>query len=269
MLPPSFERRPVRKTGACPSLSSVTAIDAFLREIDDGWDFKVLVLCGEWVVRIPRTARAAERLALEAELLPVLAPVLPVDVPRFEHVSHEPPFAAYRLIRGAPLRDEDSEGARAFLDTLHAVEVGSLPKLPRPDWIDAWRENADGFRTLVLPLLDAQDRKRGEALLEETETLTGFEPALTHCDLGPSHLLVRHGHLAGVIDWADAVLGDPAVDYAWLLNVAFPDWYVGEELRRRARIYHRLGPWFEVEHGVLTEQPAWVASGLAGVRSRL
>ena len=252
-----------------PSLSSVTAIDAFLREIDDGWDFKVLVLYGEWVVRIPRTARAAERLALEAELLPVLAPVLPVDVPRFEHVSHEPPFAAYRLIRGTPLRDEDSEGACAFLDTLHAVEVESLPKLPRPDWIDSWRENAHGFRTLVLPLLAGQDRKRGEALLEETETLTGFEPALTHCDLGPSHLLVRHGHLAGVIDWADAVLGDPAVDYAWLLNVAFPDWDVDEELRRRARIYHRLGPWFEVEHGVLTEQPAWVASGLAGVRSRL
>jgi len=49
----------------------------------------------------------------------------------------------------------------------------------------------------------------------------------------------------------------------------FPDWEVDDDLRRRALIYHRLGPWFEVEYGVNTEQPAWVRSGLAGIRSRL
>ena len=64
-------------------------------------------------------------------------------------------------------------------------------------------------------------------------------------------------------------MGDPAIDYAWLLNGPFPDWEVDDELRRRARIYHRLGPWFEVEYGFRIEQPDWVESGLAGVRSRL
>ena len=90
-----------------------------------------------------------------------------------------------------------------------------------------------------------------------------------HCDVGPSHLLVRDGRLVGVIDWGDARVGDPAIDYAWLLNVPFPDWEVDAELRRRARIYHRLGPWHEVEYGVRTEQPERVRTGLAGVRSRL
>jgi aminoglycoside phosphotransferase (APT) family kinase protein len=120
-----------------------------------------------------------------------------------------------------------------------------------------------------LPLLDPDERPRGEALLAEVETLTGFRPAVTHSDLGPTHLLVHDGRLAGVIDWGDARVGDPAIDYAWLLNGPFPDWDVDDELRRRALIYHRLGPWFEVHYGDFTKQPEWVRSGLAGIRSRL
>ena len=174
----------------------------------------------------------------------------------------------YRLIAGEPLRDEDPEGVRAFLDALHSFDVGAIDA-PRPDWRDIYRAHAADWRRLVLPLLDVDERPAGETLLQEIETLTGFEPALVHCDLGPSHLICRDRRLVGVIDWADAKLGDPAIDYAWLLNDPFPSWDVDAELRRRARIYHRLGPWFEVHYGLVTEQPQWVESGLAGVRSRL
>jgi aminoglycoside phosphotransferase (APT) family kinase protein len=243
-------------------------LDGFARENDDGWDFKVLVLDDEWIVRVPRRARTVEKLLMEIDLLPALAPALPVEIPHFEHVSREPPFVVYRLIQGEPLRDEDPDGVRAFLEALHSFEVGAID-LPRPDWVEGWRENTDGFRRIVLPLLDPDERRSGEALLQEIETLDGFTPALIHSDIGPSHLLVREGRLAGVIDWAGACLGDPALDYAWLLNVPFADWDVDAELRRRARIYRRLGPWWEVEYGVETEQPDWIARGLAGIRSRL
>ena len=243
-------------------------MDAPFAENDDGWDFKVLILEDEWVLRIPRVDQAVAKLAKEAALLPALAPALPVEIPQFVYVSMEPPFVVYRLIQGEPLRDEDPDGVRTFLDALHSFDGTGL-ELERPDWVEAWRENTDGWRRVVLPLLDPDERKPAEALLREIETLTGFEPALTHCDMGPSHLLVRDGRLAGVIDWAGARIGDPALDYAWLLNGPFPDWDVGDELRRRALIYHRLGPWFEVEYGLRTEQPEWVESGLAGVRSRL
>lgn len=241
----------------------------FLTENDEGWDFKVLVAYGEWVVRIPRDAASAEKLAKEIELLPALAPALPVEIPRFEQSSLEPPFVVYRLIRGEPLRDEDPDGVRAFLEALHSFDSASVQSLERPAWVEAWRENAARFRAVVLPLLDVDERGRGEALLQEVETLTGFEPALTHCDIGPSHLLVRDGRLAGVIDWAGARLGDPALDYAWLIGDPFPHWDVDDELRRRAAIYRRFGPWWEVEYGIRTEQPAFVASGLAGISSRL
>ena len=238
------------------------------REVDDGWDFKVLILEDEWVVRWPRHKLAVEEIGQEVELLPDLAPLLSVEVPRLEYVSRDPWLVAYRLIRGEPLVDEDPAGVRAFLDELHAIEVSAVPA-PRPDWLATCLEQGEQFRRVVLPRLEPEERPVGEALLQEIETLIGFEPALTHSDLGPEHLLVRDGRLVGVIDWGDARIGDPAIDYAWLLNGPFPDWDVDDELRRRARIYHRLGPWFEVHYGVFTEQPDWVRSGLAGIRSRL
>jgi aminoglycoside phosphotransferase (APT) family kinase protein len=243
-------------------------MEAPLVEIDEGFDFKVLIVDDAWVVRWPRHKLSVEEIEQEVDLLPVLAPLLPVEVPRFEYVSREPWLVAYRLIRGHPLVAEDPEGVRAFLDALHAVDVDRVPAR-RPDWLGTYRRQADEFRRVVLPLLDLDERGRGEALLGEIETLTGFQPVLTHSDLGPSHLLCRDGRLVGVIDWGDARVGDPALDYSWLLNGPFPDWEVDDELRRRARIYHRLGPWFEVLYGDFTDQPEWVRSGLAGVRSRL
>jgi aminoglycoside phosphotransferase (APT) family kinase protein len=243
-------------------------VEAPLRELDDGWDFKVLVVDDAWVVRWPRHRLAVEEIEQEVELLPLLAPLLPVEVPRFEYVSREPWLVAYRFIRGEPLVAEDPDGVRAFLEALHAVDLDGVPA-QRPDWLETYRRQADEFRRVVLPLLDADERPRGEALLAEVETLTGFRGVLTHSDLGPTHLLVRNGRLVGVIDWGDARVGDPAIDYAWLLNGPFSDWEVDDELRRRARIYHRLEPWFEVHYGDFTEQPEWVRSGLAGVRSRL
>ncbi|MDX6481321.1 MAG: hypothetical protein QOG85_1831 [Gaiellaceae bacterium] len=239
-----------------------------LAEHDDGFDFKVLVLEDEWVVRWPRHRLAVEEIEKEAALLPALAPLLPVAVPQFEYVSREPWLVVYRLIRGEPLVDEDPEGLRTFLEALHGIDIDAVPA-PHPDWLEEYREQAEEFRRRVLPLLHVDERSRGEALLAETETLTGFEPALTHSDLGPGHLRVRDGRLAGVIDWGDARIGDPALDYSWLLNGPFPEWEVDHDLRRRAGIYHRLAPWFEVHYGVFTEQPKWVESGLAGVRSRL
>jgi aminoglycoside phosphotransferase (APT) family kinase protein len=237
-------------------------------EIDEGYDFEVSIVDDEWVFRFPRRAGVVETLEMEIALLPPLARALRVAVPQFEHVSRDPPFVAYRLIRGTPLVDEDPDSVRTFLDALHDFDAAGLP-VERRDWRDVFREQRARFERDVVSLLEPADRRRALDLFAEVETLTGFEPALIHNDLGAPHLLVHGGRLAGVIDWADAVVGDPARDYAWLLNVAFPDWDVHEELRRRALFYHRLAPWFEAHYGVFTKQPARVEQALGQIRSTL
>ena len=100
-------------------------MNAQLVEIDDGWDFKVLVLDDAWVVRWPRHRLAVEEIEKEVELLPVLAPLLPVDVPRFEYVSRDPWLVVYRLIRGTPLVAEDPEGVQP--EDRHDGPVAGLP----------------------------------------------------------------------------------------------------------------------------------------------
>jgi aminoglycoside phosphotransferase (APT) family kinase protein len=237
-------------------------------EIDVGYDFEVAVVDDEWVFRFPRRPGVEEALELEIVLLPLIAPALPVDVPPFEHISRQPLFVGYRLLRGAPLVDEDPDGVRAFLEALHALEPSTLP-VQRHDWVEAYREQCAEFERLVLPHLEQDRRAEAKRLFGEAETLVEFEPALLHADLGPAHLLVRDGRLAGVIDWGDARVGDPALDYAWLLNGPFADWDVDPDLRRRARFYHRLGPWYEAHYGLFTNQPAHFERGLTGIRDRL
>ena len=237
-------------------------------ENDEGYDFEVAIVDDEWVFRFPRRYGVEEALELEIALLPALAPALPVKVPSFEHISRDPLFVGYRLLRGEPLVDEDADGVRAFLDALHALDPSGLP-VELCDWVDSYREQCGKFERLVLPLLDQDRRLEAKRLFGEVETLVGFEPALLHADLGPAHLLVRDGRLAGVIDWGDTRVGDPALDYAWLLNGPFPDWDVDPDLRRRARFYHRLGPWYEAHYGLFTNQPAHTELGLAGIQARL
>ncbi len=241
---------------------------ATIVEIDEGYDFEVAIVDDEWVFRFPRRAGVEKPLEVEIAVLPALAPALPVAVPSFEHVSRSPLFVGYSVIRGEPLVDEDAEGVRAFLDALHAFDPSGLP-VERPDWVEAYHDQCAEFERLVLPLLDTDERPEARRLFGDVETLVDFEPALLHADVGPPHLLVHEGRLAGVIDWGDARVGDPALDYAWLLNGPFPDWEVEPELRRRARFYHRLGPWYEAHYGLFTSRPAHVECGLAGIRERL
>jgi aminoglycoside phosphotransferase (APT) family kinase protein len=222
----------------------------------------------EWVFRFPRRPGVEEALRLEIDLLPLVSAALPVAVPSFDYVSRSPLFVGYRVLRGEPLVDEDADGVRAFLDALHALAPSGLP-VERHDWLDAYREQCEEFERLVAPVLDMDARRRAQQLFGEVETLTGFEPALLHADLGPEHLLVRDGRLAGVIDWGDARVGDPALDYAWLLHGPFAEWDVDPDLRRRARFYHRLAPWYEAHYGLFTNRPANVDRGLAGIAERL
>jgi aminoglycoside phosphotransferase (APT) family kinase protein len=245
--------------------------------VDDGYDFVVAVADGEWVFRFPRRRAVAEALEVEIALLPPLAPALPVAVPRFERVLREPELAvAYRLIDGEPIRDEDPAGVAAFLSALHAFDAGDLPVL-RPSWREAYERQSDRFERTVVPLLDLDERRRAEAFFRVVEELDGFRSALLHADLGPGHMLCRDGRLVGVIDWGDTRVGDPALDFSWLLHahprgdeiLAAYEGPVDEGFCERATFYHRLAPWYEVDYGLVVERPAHVAAGLAEVRARL
>jgi aminoglycoside 2''-phosphotransferase len=157
---------------------------------------------------------------------------------------------------------------------LRAVRAGTLRDRIWGTW--------DALAAEVLPLMDHQDRSSAERMLaatREDDDLWAFAPCLIHGDLGPEHVLVGpDGDLAGVLDWEEAAIGDPAWDFAWWLHelsgpaeraLAAYGGAPDRRFRDRARLAHAIAPWHEVVHGLRTGEAAFVASGLEGARRRL
>ena len=251
-------------------------------EIEEGWDSRVLEVDDDWIVRVPRRKEVRETVPLEAKLLDELSAILPVAVPRFEIVEDAGDvfFVAYRKLPGEPLADPDAALARrlnAFLTALHGFPPERALALGIPQQADVIERS----RREVLPLLERDERRRAEEMFERFRAEAPIEPRLIHGDLGPAHILHRGREVTAVIDWSDACLGDPALDFAWLLHgtgdafaTSLLDADRGERgedasLPERALFYHCLGPWHEVLFGLKHGRSELVESGLAGLRSRL
>lgn len=237
-----------------------------VRLVLHGWDSRALIVARRWVLRVARRDAGA-RFTFEARLLPELAS-LPLETPPL--VASGRRWLLTRYVDGIAYDGRaDLRPLGEFLLALHAFPVDRARALGAE--LHDPREDAERFRVRVLPLLDGPERGVAEALLDE-HARARFDACLTHADLGPAHVLVRDGRVRGVIDWTDGRLGDPAIDLAWALSAA-PEvaetYPVDDGLRRRALVYHALGPWHEVEWGLRRRDPRWIESGLAGVRSRL
>lgn len=246
----------------------------------DGWDSRAFVVEGGWLEREPLRAEVQPRLITETRLLPWLAPQLPLPVPVPEIVQEEPLRVRHRLIRGEPAQRLTAEQGAAlgeFFRVLHSVDSVRAVARGVPAEEVAWDEHLqhlDRFRGDVVPKVPRPFRRLGEALLERV----GQPPharTLVHGDVGPGHLLLLDGAVAGVIDWSDAHIGDPAMDLAWLIHSSAAgdsvakEYGVTAELVQRAHDWHLLGPWHEVIYGLEIGGPTFVDSGMAGVLSRL
>ncbi len=190
---------------------------------------------GGLVFRIARDPGTAHGHARELEVLPVLAPRLPVPIPR-PRWRIEPgeifPLGAlgYPKLAGEPIAPEalaERERARlasdlaAFLAALHGFSVDEAHGLG----LASWKSTRAAFRWErddVLPVLEAR-LTPGEyrAVVAWWESfladpaLERFRPALRHGDPWYGNLLVDDsGRLAGVLDWEGIEVGDPAWDLA-------------------------------------------------------
>jgi aminoglycoside phosphotransferase (APT) family kinase protein len=225
-----------------------------LTHLDSGWDFDAFLTTDGWVFRFPRRAECASTLDTERRLHDVLAAALPpsVAVPNVE-LAGQPSatfpyrFAGYRFIPGvaadavAPsLLSVTAQSIGRALGAIHGVpeshaRAAGVPEMPADDpgrqrWLDdritaaASLRGIDSVVDRALNWLHDHGRRRPAA--------SPGPLRLTHDDLSPEHLLVdpETGELVGILDWSDALLGDPARDFAPL--VGWHGWsFVDEVLR--------------------------------------
>lgn len=275
-----------------PGLSVAT-----VRFFEEGWDYELWEVNGELLFRFPKRAECAMPLMREARLLSELADALTTPVPRPEHIYEGDaesgmPFFAYRKLAGVPLSIID-EAHRAgfaqqighFLSELHRFPVkraiaAGIPALTAESWREKYRAFRDEVRDALLPLLTPGEQATVETFWRsflDDDRHFQFRPALVHGDLGLEHILVDPdtATLTGVIDFADAMIGDPAIDFV-VVHAAFGeaplagyDLPADETLLTRARAYLQIGPFHEVLYGQQTRQPRFVESGLEGIRRRI
>jgi aminoglycoside 2''-phosphotransferase len=270
-------------------------------QIQSGWDNLVLEINKEYVFRFPRFEQAERHLLGEIAFLPFLSGSLSIAVPFYEFVwkgdkRHPRKFAGYRKIEGVPITRRVLKSASTesladdiahFLSELHHIRTSqksfrNVRKFSTSGWTQHYQKTRQKVRKLVYPLLGKDTLTRAEILWEELiETLlqSTFDPVLVHGDLTRGNILVDPSKLmlTGIIDWSDAMVGDPALDLAGLFDV---DPSLGEQVLRcygrrgelfRTRIEHYVKaiPFYEILWGMAQGSDAHIAIALRRIRSRL
>jgi aminoglycoside 2''-phosphotransferase len=206
--------------------------------IRQGEDNLVVVLDGEWIVRFPRNDEHRGRFTAELNLLARLAPISPLPVPRYVHVTDERDFGAYRMIRGREMspavfaamspqeQGEALSSLASFLSMLHALPAEAIVQ---PDGRIARTWSGEQFASLyrgvrraeIAPVVPPESLVRFDAFHDALASIPPGPSRLAHNDLTDDHILVDGSRITGIIDFSDAAFGDPAIDFAWF-------WRLGE-----------------------------------------
>ena len=269
--------------------------------LDEGWDSDAYAVNGTWVFRFPKRADIQASHDVERALLPHLGPRLPIQVPdptKFGQPCEEFPyrFVGHRCIEGVPASrfpvDRVDQRTCAgqlgpFLSRLHSFPAEEAARLgvPAPPLamrLAAPRERLRALWPQIVPGLDADLARRGAAFLEEPAVPLYAGPLrLCNTDLRDGHVLLAEdgSRIVGIIDWGDACLFDPAVDFAGIwgwLGESFVrrvlDGYEGEVdggFLERARPRCAFVCLYCVWHGVLAKREDFLASGVRGLHHAL
>jgi aminoglycoside phosphotransferase (APT) family kinase protein len=183
-----------------------------------------------WIVRAPRRPDVVAAARIEGRVLRHVGPALPVAVPDWQ--VHAPEVIAYPRIIGVPAVSVSASGptwnildpaapAPAFIDSL-ARTLAALQAIAPADTgapaptIAATRAALRDAMLATREALEPSDAvwARWQRWLAD-DALWPTHTAWVHGDLHPGHwLLADDARLIGVLDWTEAQVGDPSIDFA-------------------------------------------------------
>ncbi|MDJ0665469.1 MAG: aminoglycoside phosphotransferase family protein [Acidimicrobiia bacterium] len=208
--------------------------DQALNLFGSGWDNTTYRLGSGLAVRLPRRQLGAEMILKEQRWVPVVASGLPIPVGLPIRVG-QPEFgypwtwSVIPWIDGvsAEVADPDpGEAARLgqFLNALHKPGADDGPRSSHRGCPLTKRARSveERLPRLDRSLLDVSIDQIWDAWQLAKTLPIDREEVWLHGDLHARNIIVDDGQIAGVIDWGDICVGDPATDLsvAWML---FPD----------------------------------------------
>ncbi|MCA9919072.1 MAG: GNAT family N-acetyltransferase [Anaerolineales bacterium] len=243
----------------------------------------VLLVNGRRVFRFPKHEWAIDHLRQEAACLALARQHISLPLPDctvYESEALGAPFAAYNWIPGTaltrhdllrlPLADQQAIAKQlgTFLHQMHTIPMSEVAKVGiRPSvtnrTLEKWQQLYDDVHEMLFPYLMQFARDWVEQHFAPVLTnpdFLAYDPCFMNGDLGGYHLLynAETRRLNGVIDFGTAGVGDPATDFACLLN-EFGETFV----RQMTPFYPNLAQHIErarFRAGTLELQ--WVLGGL-------
>lgn len=199
--------------------------------LGEGWDNVVYAVGDAHVLRVAKEPDPARRVLVarkDAAILALAERHSSLAVPEVLAVDETEGAILHTRVPGRPMSElppaspkAAAETLGAFLTRLHtvpAVEAAGVvtPFEPLQQWNAA---NIVAALPRIAEVLDAPLLARVEAFLDDPLPDTPRPMAFCHSDLGDEHIMVDEisRTVCGVIDWSDAILGDPARDLALLL----------------------------------------------------
>ncbi len=219
-------------------------------EVDIGWSSQILLVNGEYVVKIPKTREASTGIEKEMSITEAIRDTLSVLIPEYvaSIFNDELVAAAYRFIEGSmfttqPVKgeievlnptaylgsDKRSEVARQIGETLsfiHSIETGIVEPVLKRYVTDNWEEKISSWflecRKIAEMGLSPEELAISRKFLDNLEKSFNnfnYTRKFIHGDFGGWNMLFDPETLkfTGLLDWADSRIGDPARDFTELL----------------------------------------------------
>lgn len=264
-------------------------------QVGEGTDNLAYEVNGTLIVRCskePDPAARAARVDREARLLAAVGGIAPLPVPAPSFTLPEQGCLAYRKLPGVPMlelpRRQRSAHASSIaatlgdlLTALHAAPVEHMAALVGADDRPPaqWRREAAQTYATVAGDVPAAHRRPVEAFLDAPPPAGRWAPVFSHNDLGIEHVLIDPGTwtVTGVIDWSDAAIVDPAIDFGLLYrdlgpaaaHAAMGGYRTGANelvtLEERARFYARCSVFEDLAYGLQTGRDRYVDKSLAAL----
>lgn len=199
--------------------------------LDRAFDHDVFIVNHRLVFRFPKTERYRQHLLHEVNLLTFLQDRVDVAVPRYRFISKDKSFAGYELIPGETLtatvfhelsqaeKEKAIDQLIAFVNSYHRVDLVRFAEFEprrREDFLANETRVKIALSEHLFPRLSTRERTQIEGFYKEAESLVQSVPILcaTHGDLYAYNVLWNEQASGiGIIDFSDALVGDPAKDF--------------------------------------------------------
>lgn len=201
-----------------------------------GIDFKVVFATDlngkKWVLRIPRRENLHDQIQQECKILKLVNAHLSISVPEWEIV--DPELIAYRLLENIPVltfnpityevvwnidqnEDNFTTSLAMILRELHQIPISEAVGIGiKPLTILQVRQQLNEDIELVKQEIGINIKleKRWRKWLDNDPLWPDFS-TFVHGDLYAGHILADgKGNISGLIDWSEAAISDPSIDFS-------------------------------------------------------